>query len=129
MKLLELNLIVAWAGLLLGFVSGLILGCFFHREDWLGGYGSLRRRLYRLAHISFFGLGATNLLFYLTLVGRVDCGPGVRWASAAFLGGALTMPVCCVILAHWPRGRLLFSLPVVLLIAGGVLTFLEVIQP
>ena len=33
------------------------------REDWLGGYGSFKRRLYRLAHISFFGLAIVNLMF------------------------------------------------------------------
>ena len=43
-----LNLMVAWAWFLLGTVLGLTLGTFFHKEDWLGGYGSFRRRLYRL---------------------------------------------------------------------------------
>lgn len=63
----NLNLVLAWLWILLGFVSGMVLGLFFHRENWLGGYGSFRRRMYRLAHISFFGLGAVNLLFWLTL--------------------------------------------------------------
>ena len=26
-----------WIGMLLGVVSGAIIGLFFHREDWMGG--------------------------------------------------------------------------------------------
>ncbi len=36
----NLNLFLAWLWILLGFVSGMVLGLFFHRENWLGGYGS-----------------------------------------------------------------------------------------
>ena len=32
----------------------------------MGGYGSFRRRLARLGHISFFGLGFLNLLLAFT---------------------------------------------------------------
>jgi hypothetical protein len=64
----NLNLLVAWLWILLGFVSGMLLGLFFHHEKWLGGYASFKRRLYRFAHISFFGLGAVNLLLCLTTV-------------------------------------------------------------
>src|SRR5882762_3525993 len=60
------NLVIAWIWILLGFFSGMLQGMFFNRENWLGGYNSLKRRLYRLAHISFFGLGAVNLFFYFT---------------------------------------------------------------
>src|SRR5881397_2948507 len=62
----QVNLLIAWVWILLGFLSGFALGLNFHREDWLGGYGSYKRRLYRLAHISFFGLGVVNLCFYFT---------------------------------------------------------------
>ena len=44
----HINLIAAWLGILLGFVSGMGLGMFFHNEKWLGGYASHKRRLYRL---------------------------------------------------------------------------------
>src|SRR5262245_13480327 len=98
----QLNLLVAWVWILLGFGSGLILGLGFHRADWLGGYASFRRRLYRLAHISLFGLGTINLLFHLTLTMLSSAGWMTRWASTGFVIGALTMPVCCVVLAHRP---------------------------
>jgi len=63
----QINLILAWLWILLSFVSGMALGLFFHDEKGLSGYASFKRRMYRLGHISFFGLGAVNVLFYFTL--------------------------------------------------------------
>ena len=34
------------------------------------------------------------------------------------------MPVCCVVMAHFPKAHLIFAVPVVSLITGGVLTCL-----
>jgi hypothetical protein len=39
-----------------------------------------------------------------------------------FIAGAIAMPTCCVLMAHLPRARLLFAVPVISLIAGGTLT-------
>ena len=123
----EFNLLFAWSGILLGFLSGLALGLFFHREQWLGGYASFKRRLYRLAHISLFGLGTVNLLFYLT-ARTLTFTPVLSLASWAFVVGALTMPVCCVTMAHFPRSQPLFAIPVVSLLAGGALTLIEIVK-
>ena len=120
------NLILAWLWILLGFISGMVLGMFFHGETWLGGYGSFRRRMYRLGHVSFFGLGAINLLFWLTMKTCVASGPLAGSASWAFIIGAVTMPACCVVMAHFPKAHLIFAVPVVSLIAGGVLTLIEI---
>jgi hypothetical protein len=122
------NLILAWLWILLGFTSGMALGMFFHGENWLGGYGSFKRRMYRLGHISFFGLGAVNLLFCLTVQNFSLAGPIIHFASLAFIIGAIAMPVCCVVMAHFPKAHLIFAVPVVSLITGGILTFLEVIK-
>jgi len=122
---MQINLLAAWVGMLLGFLSGLALGLFFHREDWLGGYGSFTRRLYRLAHISFFGLGAVNFFFYFT-ARTMHPGMLLSLASSAFIAGAITMPVCCLIMAHFPNTRSLFALPVLSLVTGGALTLVEV---
>jgi len=121
------NLFFAWLWILLGFVSGLGLGLFFHRENWLGGYGSLPRRMYRLAHISFFGLGAVNLLFWLTwqrISLMESSAPAATVASWAFILGGVTMPLGCVVMAHFPKARLLFAVPVVSLLLGGALTLM-----
>jgi hypothetical protein len=122
---MQINLLAAWMGMLLGFLSGLALGLFFHREDWLGGYGSLTRRLYRLGHISFFGLGAVNFFFYFT-AHTLPASTLLSLASSAFIAGAVMMPVCCLIMAHFPNTRSLFALPVLSLVTGGALTLMEV---
>jgi hypothetical protein len=124
----HLNLVIAWLWLLLGFAAGMVLGMFFHNENWLGGYGSFKRRLYRLAHISFFGLGAVNLLFYLTAQKFAAGSLPVLVASWAFVAGAVSMPICCVLKPHFPNSRMLFTVPVLSLLTGGVLTLWEVIQ-
>ena len=59
-------LVAGWAGMLAGGLSGAAIGLFFHDERWMGGYSSFRRRLTRLGHISFFGLGFLSSLFALT---------------------------------------------------------------
>jgi len=84
--------------------------------------------MYRLGHISFFGLGMVNLLFWLTVQNVPLTGPLTGIASWAFIVGAVTMPVCCVVMAHFPKAHPIFAVPVLSLIAGGVLTLLEVIK-
>jgi hypothetical protein len=118
----HINLLLAWLWILLSFASGMVLGMFFHGENWLGGYGSFKRRMYRLAHISFFGLGAVNLLFYLTAQHFPPAAGFTGVASWAFIVGAISMPVCCAVMAHFPKAHLIFAVPVVSLILGGALT-------
>ncbi|MBI2946246.1 MAG: hypothetical protein HYY23_01265 [Verrucomicrobia bacterium] len=124
----QLNLIMAWLWIVLGFASGFLLGLNFHRENWLGGYASFKRRLYRLGHISFFGLGTVNLLLFLTVRTFAVVGPGAQVASWAFIVGAITMPVCCFVTAHCPKARTFFAVPVVSLILGGCFLLWEIIK-
>ena len=101
-----------WLGMLLGVVSGAVIGLFFHREDWMGGYASYRRRLTRLGHISFFGLALVNFSFAFTqhvLPLRAPWGSVAMWA---FLVGALSMPACCFLTAWRKWFRHFFFIPV-----------------
>ena len=127
-RAIQLNLLVAWIWILLGFLSGAVLGTQFHREDWLGGYGSFKRRLYRLGHISFLGLAAMNLLFYFTAQSAPLEPATVLWASRGFIVGAFTMPVCCAVMAHFPKAHYVFAVPVVSLVAASALTICGIIQ-
>lgn len=127
-EIAQMNLLLAWLWILLGFGSGMVLGMFFRGEGWLGGYVSFQRRMYRLAHISFFGLGAVNLLFWLTAKNVSAAGILVHFASLAFMVGAITMPVCCVAMAHFPKAHLIFAVPVVALILGGALMLTLIVQ-
>lgn len=123
-----ISLIVAWTWVLLGFLSGAALGGRFHDEHWLGGFGSLKRRLYRLTHISFFGLGAVNLMFWLTCRTIVINESFATWASWGFVAGAVTMPLACLSMAHFPKSRPLFAVPVLSLIAAAALTLWAVLK-
>lgn len=125
---LRYMLVVAWSGMALGVVSGAIIGLFFTREDWMGGYNSHRRRLTRLGHIAFFGLGFVNFAYALTLhAGLSD--PGRAWPAAiAFTIGAATMPACCFLCAWRKPMRHLFPVPVVAVSTGIVLTLLGLAQ-
>ena len=127
MKIPAINLAMAWLWILGGFLSGLALGTKFHGEDWLGGYASHRRRLYRLGHISFFGLGMVNFMFFLTAHLLSLAGALVNVAGVTFILGAASMPVCCVLMAHWPKSRMIFAVPVLSLVTGAVITLMEVL--
>jgi hypothetical protein len=117
------NLIGGWLGILAGVLSGAVIGLLFHREDWMGGYGSYRRRLTRLGHISFFGLGFLNLLFAATAVQLNLSGNCLATASWGLMAGAITMPVCCFLSAWRKPLRHLFPVPV-LSVAVGILSIL-----
>jgi len=123
------NEVFGWCWVLAGLLAGLALGMRFHLEDWLGGYGSHRRRLLRLGHISFLGLGLLNIAFAL-------CGTQLRLpparlavASWAFIAGAVTMPACCALMA-WRRDlHLAFAVPVTSLLLGAGLVVLAYLRP
>ena len=111
-----LNLHAAWIGFLLGCISGAVLGLFFHQSDWLGGYGSWRRRMLRLGHISFFGIGFINLGFGLTF--RVLRLPAPTAASTFLIVAAVSMPAVCFLAAAREWFRNFFFVPVISLIAA-----------
>jgi len=108
------NVFFAWSWVLCGLISGTVLGLFFHSPDWLGGYASWRRRMVRLGHISFLGTGLLNLGYGLSVASLPISPP--RFASTAFIVGALTMPLVCFLSAWNDRFRHLFFIPVVSLL-------------
>ena len=106
-----------WTLILAGFLSGAALGLRFHRDDFAGGYPSLRRRLMRLGHIALIALGMINLLYALSPFE----GPAGDWgvvASLGLLAGAALMPTVCFLTAGRTGFRQLFFLPV-LCLAGA----------
>lgn len=122
-----INLAAAWLGIVLGIVSGMALGLGFLNERFLGGYASPRRRLYRLAHISFFGLAFLNFAFWLTVrLEDLDVSR-LLLPSAALLVGAATMPTVCVLTAHWRAIRHGFAVPVLSLLYGSIATLTHIL--
>lgn len=112
------NLIGGWLDMLAGVLSGAMVGLFFHRDDWMGGYGSYRRRLIRLGHISFFGLGFLNLIFVATAAQLLLPFAYLQVASISLLVAAITMPVICFLSAWRKPMRHLFPLPVLAATVG-----------
>lgn len=115
----RLHLLAGWLGFLAGAGSGALLGLRFHHADWLGGYGSFRRRLLRLGHIAFFGLGLLNIVFAFTVkTAPLTDGWPLLAASAALLLGAITMPAVCFLSAWRESCRHLFFVPVGSVLGG-----------
>jgi hypothetical protein len=115
-----INLIGGWLGMLAGILSGGVIGLFFYRDDWMGGYNSWRRRLTRLGHISFFGLGLLNLMFVATAGQLLLRGSYLEVASLGLVVGAITMPICCFLSAWRKPLRHLFPIPVTAVTVGIV---------
>ena len=118
MDIANFNMLVGWIAMLSGAIAGAALGLLFHRDDWAGGYASFRRRMLRLGHISFFGIGFLNLLFGLTLTVVALPPAHGRIASAGLLVAAITMPTCCFLSAWKKPLRHLFPIPVLAVLAG-----------
>ena len=118
------NLWAGWIGMMFGLVSGAVIGLKFHQDDFAGGYASFRRRMLRIGHLAFFGLGIINVLFALTLTssGVVLSYPTV--ASASLAAAVFVMPVVCFLTAWKKPFRHVFPLPVIL-VAISLLLLLE----
>jgi len=112
----DLNFHAAWIGFLAGCLSGAAQGLLFHNEQWLGGYASWPRRLMRLGHISFFGVGMVNLAFALSVQALGIESPAL--ASKLLLIAAVAMPVVCYVSAVYREFRRLFFIPALSFIAG-----------
>jgi hypothetical protein len=113
------NWTFGWLLILSAFLTGAGIGLFFERDDFLGGYGSFRRRLLRLGHISLSALGMLNVLYGLS-----PWPVPADWhASAAGLGfilGGVSMPLVCFLTAWKKSFRHLFFVPVTWLVLAGI---------
>src|SRR5829696_6247676 len=104
------NLVAGWTGFLAGAVTGALMGLFFHRENWLGGYGSFPRRMIRLGHIACFGLRLINILFALPAAALAPSA-AARLGSTMLIVGMATMPLNCFMTAWKKSFRHLFFVP------------------
>ena len=115
-----INIYAGWIALLVGVLTGITTGVFFHKEELFGGYGSWTRRLMRLGHVSFFGLGFINLLFGLT-VRTLGIESGIYGPSIFLVLGLIAMPLVCYLSAFRKAIRHLFFIPVFSALAGVIL--------
>lgn len=112
-----INIRAAWIAFLAGGLAGAVSGLYFHQSDWLGGYASWQRRMIRLGHIAFFGIGLINLSFALT-VAALGLSGGLRGSSVLLIVGVATMPTVCYLSAWKPLFRHLFFIPAGSVIVG-----------
>ena len=115
-----LNFTAGWWLILVAFLAGAVLGLGFHREDFLGGYASFRRRLFRLGHIALAALGALNVIYGLAPI-TSPAGVLAALPGALLLAGAIAMPAVCFLAAWKEPLRRLFPVPVALLAAAVLL--------
>ena len=117
-----MNFYAVWVGVLLGFISGAVIGLLFHNDHWLGGYSSWSRRMARLGHISFFGIAFINLIYSLSITvfnSKIEN----FYTSYLFIAGAIAMPLVCFLSAYKKQFRHLFFIPALCLIGGTVILF------
>jgi hypothetical protein len=118
-----LNWQIGWWLVLMAFVTGAGIGLFFHRDDFLGGYYSFRRRVVRLGHIALAALGMLNVIFSYSPwpLPATMFGDG---ASIGFIAGGVAMPAVCFLTGWRESYRHLFFIPVLALMLAVVLTIL-----
>ena len=112
-----LNIIAGWCSILLGGLFGAAQGMFFYQEKWLGGYNSWKRRISRLGHVSFFGIGFTNIAFGLT-VRSFAIEDGTLISSYLLLSALVTMPLVCYLSSIRDFFRHVFFIPALSVILG-----------
>lgn len=71
----------------------------------------------RLAHISFFGIGALNLAFAMTVY-ILEIESGLVSISYLLVIGAITMPIICYLSAWNMFFRHLFFIPAISVMLG-----------
>ncbi len=109
------NRLVAWSGFCLGVLSGSLMGLWafggpIDPPIWIGDYDDTPRRLIRLAHISFFGIGYLNLLLARELPG-LDLG-GRSKALASWCMNAANILLPLLLFAAAIYGPLKYLLPI-----------------
>ena len=115
----DINMTAGWISILLGVLMGAGMGIFFQREDWLGGYGSWPRRMIRLGHVSFFGIGLLNIAFAAT-VKYLGWSRPAEICSQMLMVACALMPATCFAAAIDRRWRHGFIVPVMCVLAGVV---------
>ena len=111
------NRLVAWTGFCLGVASGALMGLWafdgpLDVPGWIGKYGDTSRRLLRLGHIAFFGIGILNLLLVRELP-LLQVGYRVKAVAAWCMNAAnIFLPFTLIAAAVLAPLKYLLPLPV-----------------
>jgi len=111
-----MNRTIGWWSLAAGVATGLVLGLWSFDGPlpvpaWLGAYDDTARRLARLGHIAFIGLGMLNILLARELPQSALEDSGRRLASRAMNLGNLLLPVLLFAAAAFPPVKYALAVP------------------
>lgn len=123
----RLNRLAGWISIAIGAGLGLLLGLWSFDGPvavpvWVGGYADTSRRLIRLGHIAFFGLGMLNILLSRELRGLRLSGKTRLLTGSLMLAGNLLLPPLLLLSALVPVCKYLLPLPALGLFAAFCLT-------
>ncbi|MEZ5274858.1 MAG: hypothetical protein R3F07_00595 [Opitutaceae bacterium] len=122
----RLNRVVAWFCLVLGAGTGLVMGIWsfdgpVRVPAWLGDYGETSRRLARLGHIAFFGIGMLNL-FVVAELRRIHLSRLLaRVALMAMNFGNIFLPLSLFLAAGFRPLKYFMSVPATLVFVALVI--------
>jgi amino acid transporter len=117
---------VGWWSLVLGIATGLVMGLWsfdgpMATPSWIGEYADTSRRLIRLGHIAFIGLGILDILLANELT-RSSLDPRRRLlASRLMVAGNLGLPVALFIAAAWRPFKYVMGVPAMCVFVAMVL--------
>ena len=111
-----MNRSIGWASLAAGVATGLVMGLWsfdgpLPSPAWLGEYSDTPRRLARLGHIAFFGLGILNILLARELSESSLRERGRRLASRAMNVGNVLLPLNLFVAAAWHPAKYVMAIP------------------
>jgi hypothetical protein len=123
----QINIIFGWAWMCVGFVSGMTLGMWAEGEKWLGGYASITRRYFRLAHVAFIALSIINILYGKEL-DSPDIPTYVKSiGSPLMIFGAVGVPLACISAAFFRKAKYFLPLPALALLIGTAILVIGMI--
>lgn len=107
---------IAWCSILLGALSGLVLGLWSFggpvpTPEWIGPYDALPRRFLRLAHVALFALGILHLMVSRQIGEMPVSVAADRLALRAMAFGNVAMPTALIAAALWEPLKYLTPLP------------------
>jgi hypothetical protein len=111
-----MNRTVGWMSMAVGIATGLVMGMWsfdgpMPTPAWLGEYGDTSRRLARLGHIAFLGLGILNILLSHELPRSLLSERRKRLASVSMNFGNILLPLTLFAAAAWRPAKYAMGLP------------------
>lgn len=125
----EGNRLVAWASIAAGAATGLVMGLWSFDgpmpvPEWIGDYETTARRLIRLGHIAFFGLGILNLLLARELPRLLLKESLVRTAARCMNFGNVFLPITLFAAGAYHPLKYLLPFPAVsVFVALGIVAY------